>query len=57
MSNKKCIFDDTIDCERFTHGEYVCAIFGQKCDNFKYRISRVEIESGNMISLIFKEAI
>jgi len=54
MSNKKCIFDSTIDCNRFANGEYVCMIFKERCENFKYMMSHVENLSGEIVSLSFK---
>lgn len=57
MSDRKCIFNNTVDCDRFTHGEYVCMIFREKCENFKYGMNHRESESGDLISLAFKEMI
>ena len=56
MSNKRCIFNSTIDCDRFVDREYVCIIFREKCENFNYSVSHVESESGRITSLAFKEA-
>ncbi len=52
---RKCIFNNVTDCDRFVHGEYVCTIFGERCKNFKYKMSCTERESGNIISLSFKD--
>lgn len=57
MGNKRCIFNSTIDCVRFEHGEYICMILREKCENLKYRMSHLESESGELINLIFTETI
>lgn len=55
MSNKKCIFNSIVDCNRFANGEYICMIFRERCDNFKYRMSNVRNLSGEIVSLAFRE--
>lgn len=57
VDNKKCIFNSNADCERFVHGEYICIVFRERCNNLKYRMNRVESESGEIISLSFKEGV
>ena len=55
VSEKKCIFDSSVDCDRFVQGEYICVVFKERCENFKYKMSHIESESGNLISLTFQK--
>ena len=53
MSEKRCIFDNTIDCGRFTNGKYVCIIFRKKCENLKYGVVHLDSKNGELTNLAF----
>ena len=55
MSEKRCIFDNTMDCARFIGGRYICIIFRERCEKLKYGVIHLDSKYGELTNIAFTE--